>query len=293
MIKSMTGYGSFDLSIAEIDMSVEIKSVNNRYLDITTRLPKMLSHLEDKLTKTIKKHLSRGSISIIFRSQKDNGKTTQNQRLNEPQVEKYLNYIKKIQEKASFVENPDPVRILQLPDAIISGQTDEETKEKIDNAVLAAVENSLKQLISMQEQEGRALHEILKKYLAKIEPSLQKIKKLSSERRQDLCEEYREKIAKMIQGEIDENRILQEACILSEKLDISEECDRLESHIQQFELYLESDEAVGKRLTFLLQEMNREVNTIGSKANSLEISHLVVEMKNNLEILREQSQNVI
>lgn len=292
MIKSMTGYGSSDLSIAEIDMSIEIKSVNSRYLDVATRLPKLLSHLEERLIKTVKNKINRGSISIVFRSQKESGKIAQNQHLNEPQIEKYLNYIKRIQEKAIFVENPDPVRILQLPDAIISGQTDEKTQEKIDTAVLAAIEISLEQLIRMQKQEGRALYEIMKKYLSKIDPSLQEIKNLSSERRQNLGEEYREKIANLIQGQIDENRILQEAGILAEKLDISEECDRLESHIQQFGLYLESEDAVGKRLTFLLQEMNREVNTIGSKANHLKISHLAVEMKNNLEILREQSQNV-
>ena len=290
MIKSMTGYGRAKLSKDDREYQIEIKSVNHRYLDISVRIPKQLSYLEETIKKEIAKKVKRGKIDV-FVTFENNSLEGKEIKINTELAKAYIDELKKLAEKENILSDIQVTEISKYPDVlnIQSSQDDEKITEEVLETITIATDN----LVQMRETEGNKISEDLLKRLNIINKKVEEIAKLST----GLIEEYvvklEERINEILKNqEIDKTRLAQEVVIYADKCSIEEEVTRLNSHISQFKNLLNSNEAIGKKLDFIIQEMNREVNTIGSKSNCLEITNLVIELKTELEDVREQVQNI-
>ena len=290
MIKSMTGYGRAKLSKDDREYQIEIKSVNHRYLDISVRIPKQLSYLEETIKKEIAKKVKRGKIDV-FVTFENNSLEGKEIKINTELAKAYIDELKKLAEKENILSDIQVTEISKYPDVlnIQSSQDDEKITEEVLETITIATDN----LVQMRETEGNKISEDLLKRLNIINKKVEEIAKLST----GLIEEYvvklEERINEILKNqEIDKTRLAQEVVIYADKCSIEEEVTRLNSHISQFKNLLNSNEAMGKKLDFIIQEMNREVNTIGSKSNCLEITNLVIELKTELEDVREQVQNI-
>lgn len=290
MIKSMTGYGRAKLSKDDREYQIEIKSVNHRYLDISVRIPKQLSYLEETIKKEIAKKVKRGKIDV-FVTFENNSLEGKEIKINTELAKAYIDELKKLAEKENILSDIQVTEISQYPDVlnIQSSQDDEKITEEVLETITIATDN----LVQMRETEGNKISEDLLKRLNTINRKLEKIAKLST----GLIEEYvvklEERIKEILKNqEIDKARLAQEVVIYADKCSIEEEVTRLNSHISQFKNLLNSNEAIGKKLDFIIQEMNRETNTIGSKANNLEITNGVIDIKTEIENIREQVQNI-
>lgn len=290
MIKSMTGYGRAKLSKDDREYQIEIKSVNHRYLDISVRIPKQLSYLEETIKKEIAKKVKRGKIDafVTFENNSLEGKEI---KINTELAKAYINELKKLAEKENILSDIQVTEISKYPDVlnIQSSQDDEKITEEVLETITIATDN----LVQMRETEGNKISEDLLKRLNIINKKVEEIAKLST----GLIEEYvvklEERINEILKNqEIDKTRLAQEVVIYADKCSIEEEVTRLNSHISQFKNLLNSNEAIGKKLDFIIQEMNRETNTIGSKANNLEITNGVIDIKTEIENIREQVQNI-
>lgn len=286
MIKSMTGYGRAKLSKDDREYQIEIKSVNHRYLDISVRIPKQLSYLEETIKKEIAKKVKRGKIDVFV--------TFENNSLEGKEIKintELAKALKKLAEKENILSDIQVTEISKYPDVlnIQSSQDDEKITEEVLETITIATDN----LVQMRETEGNKISEDLLKRLNIINKKVEEIAKLST----GLIEEYvvklEERINEILKNqEIDKTRLAQEVVIYADKCSIEEEVTRLNSHISQFKNLLNSNEAIGKKLDFIIQEMNRETNTIGSKANNLEITNGVIDIKTEIENIREQVQNI-
>ena len=290
MIKSMTGYGRAKLSKDDREYQIEIKSVNHRYLDISVRIPKQLSYLEETIKKEIAKKVKRGKIDV-FVTFENNSLEGKEIKINTELAKAYIDELKKLAEKENILSDIQVTEISKYPDVlnIQSSQDDEKITEEVLETITIATDN----LVQMRGTEGNKISEDLLKRLNIINKKVEEIAKLST----GLIEEYVVKLEKRIKEilkteDVDKSRLAQEVVIYADKCSIEEEITRLKSHINQFKELLITDEAVGKKLDFLIQEMNRETNTIGSKANQLEIINYVVDIKTELENIREQIQNI-
>ena len=290
MIKSMTGYGRAKLSKDDREYQIEIKSVNHRYLDISVRIPKQLSYLEETIKKEIAKKVKRGKIDV-FVTFENNSLEGKEIKINTELAKAYIDELKKLAEKENILSDIQVTEISKYPDVlnIQSSQDDEKITEEVLETITIATDN----LVQMRETEGNKISEDLLKRLNIINKKVEKIAKLST----GLIEEYvvklEERINEILKNqEIDKTRLAQEVVIYADKCSIEEEVTRLNSHISQFKNLLNSNEAIGKKLDFIIQEMNRETNTIGSKANNLEITNGVIDIKTEIENIREQVQNI-
>ena len=294
MIKSMTGYGRAKLSKDDREYQIEIKSVNHRYLDISVRIPKQLSYLEETIKKEIAKKVKRGKIDV-FVTFENNSLEGKEIKINTELAKAYIDELKKLAEKENILSDIQVTEISKYPDVlnIQSSQDDEKITEEVLETITIATDN----LVQMRETEGNKisadLSEDLLKRLNIINKKVEEIAKLST----GLIEEYvvklEERIKEILKNqEIDKTRLAQEVVIYADKCSIEEEVTRLNSHISQFKNLLNSNEAIGKKLDFIIQEMNRETNTIGSKANNLEITNGVIDIKTEIENIREQVQNI-
>lgn len=290
MIKSMTGYGRAKLSKDDREYQIEIKSVNHRYLDISVRIPKQLSYLEETIKKEIAKKVKRGKIDV-FVTFENNSLEGKEIKINTELAKAYIDELKKLAEKENILSDIQVTEISKYPDVlnIQSSQDDEKITEEVLEAITIATDN----LVQMRETEGNKISEDLLKRLNIINKKVEEIAKLST----GLIEEYvvklEERINEILKNqEIDKTRLAQEVVIYADKCSIEEEVTRLNSHISQFKNLLNSNEAIGKKLDFIIQEMNRETNTIGSKANNLEITNGVIDIKTEIENIREQVQNI-
>ena len=290
MIKSMTGYGRAKLSKEDREYQIEIKSVNHRYLDISVRIPKQLSYLEEIIKKEIAKKVKRGKIDV-FVTFENNSLEGKEIKINTELAKAYINELKKLAEKENILSDIQVTEISKYPDVlnIQSSQDDEKITEEVLETITIATDN----LVQMRETEGNKISEDLLKRLNIINKKVEEIAKLST----GLIEEYvvklEERINEILKNqEIDKTRLAQEVVIYADKCSIEEEVTRLNSHISQFKNLLNSNEAIGKKLDFIIQEMNRETNTIGSKANNLEITNGVIDIKTEIENIREQVQNI-
>lgn len=290
MIKSMTGYGRAKLSKDDREYQIEIKSVNHRYLDISVRIPKQLSYLEETIKKEIAKKVKRGKIDV-FVTFENNSLEGKEIKINTELAKAYINELKKLAEKENILSDIQVTEISKYPDVlnIQSSQDDEKITEEVLETITIATDN----LVQMRETEGNKISEDLLKRLNIINKKVEEIAKLST----GLIEEYvvklEERIKEILKNqEIDKTRLAQEVVIYADKCSIEEEVTRLNSHISQFKNLLNSNEAIGKKLDFIIQEMNRETNTIGSKANNLEITNGVIDIKTEIENIREQVQNI-
>lgn len=292
MIKSMTGYGKALLSKNQREYQVEIKSVNHRYLDISIKMPKVLSYLEEEVKKQIAKKIKRGKVDV-FISFQNNGEEGKEIKINTEIAKIYIDELRKLAKQENLFSNIEVTEIAKLPDvlSIQNKQEDEEIKLELQEVVIEATN----QLVEMRTIEGSKLAEDLQQRMLQMNQKVMQISSLST----GLIDEYVVKLEGRIKEllktkEIDEARLAQEVVIYADKCSVEEEVTRLKSHISQFEKLLsnEKNEAIGKKLDFIVQEMNRETNTIGSKANNLEITNDVIDMKTQIENVREQIQNI-
>ena len=290
MIKSMTGYGRAKLSKDDREYQIEIKSVNHRYLDISVRIPKQLSYLEETMKKEIAKKVKRGKIDV-FVTFENNSLEGKEIKINTELAKAYIDELKKLAEKENILSDIQVTEISKYPDVlnIQSSQDDEKITKEVLETITIATDN----LVQMRETEGNKISEDLLKRLNTINKKVEEIAKLST----GLIEEYvvklEERIKEILKNqEIDKTRLAQEVVIYADKCSIEEEVTRLNSHISQFKNLLNSDEAIGKKLDFIIQEMNRETNTIGSKANNLEITNGVIDINTEIENIREQVQKI-
>ena len=277
MIKSMTGYGKSTLDINEREYQVEIKSVNHRYLDVNIRMPRSISYLEEEVRKIVTTKLRRGKIDIFitFNNNSSEGKDI---KINKEIAKIYISELKNLAQEENINANIEVTEISRLPDVlqISNKEDDDKIKEEIKQVVETAIDN----LISMRKVEGEKMAADIVERIDKIEEKIDKISTLST----GLIEEYvvklEDRIKELLKTEdIDKSRLAQEVVIYADKCSIEEEVTRLKSHIVQLKCLLHTNEAVGKQIDFLIQEMNRETNTIGSKANNLEITNSVITIK--------------
>jgi len=287
----MTGFGRYEGEFEGKKFYVEIHSVNSRYLNIYFNITNELNFLQDAVNNLLKNKISRGKVSykIIF---SDTDDSVINKTINKGVLKNYINELRSIKDEFNLDNDLNISDLIQLPD-IFTTNSEELINSKLSEKILSCTEGALNNLIEMQVKEGEYIKRSFIKILKNIEQENLSIKKLQKNNVSEHLSKLKDRVTKLLNTKKIENRsIEQEIVLLADKLDISEENERLSSHIDQFNNYLEYDENVGKRLIFLLQEMLREVTTIGSKANSSEISQKVVELKNQLEILREQCQNI-
>ena len=288
MIKSMTGFGKSSLINTKREYQMEIKSVNHRYLDINIRMPRQLIYLEETIKKEIASKIKRGKIEvyITFENKGSNIVT-----LNKKLAKIYIEQLKQLAEETNISPEINVLEVAKMPD--IFNVTSDENDEEIKQEIIELTNNATTKLVEMRKFEGIKIAQDLQNRVELINNKIIKISKISTR----LIEEYIVKLEKGIKEilkteDIDKNRLAQEVVIYADKCSIEEEITRLKSHINQFKELLITDEAVGKKLDFLIQEMNRETNTIGSKANQLEIINYVVDIKTELENIREQIQNI-
>ena len=290
MIKSMTGYGRANVSKNEREYQIEIKSVNHRYLDVSVKMPRQLSYLEETIKKEISSKVKRGKIDVFvtFENNSAEGKEI---KINTELAKAYIDELKKLAEKENILADIQVTDISKYPDVLnIQNSQDDET---IKEEVIETIKNATENLVQMREVEGTKISEDLTERLDKIQLKINEISKLST----GLIEEYvvklEERIKEILKNqEVDKSRLAQEVVIYADKCSIEEEVTRLNSHISQFKTLLSSNEAIGKKLDFIVQEMNRETNTRGSKANKLEITNGVIDIKTEIENIREQVQNI-
>ena len=291
MIRSMTGYGKGILNIEGREYQVEIKSVNHRYLDINIKMPRTLSYLEEVVKKEISEKIKRGKIDV-FITFENNCQEGKNIKINKELAKIYINQLKELAQEENISNNIEAIDIAKFPD-ILTIKIDEED-EKIKNEIIQATQEATDKIIEMKSIEGQKIAQDLLMRIEKIENKIEEISKKST----GLIEEYVVKLEKRIKEilkieEVDKTRLAQEVVIYADKCSIEEEITRLKSHIYQFKnLIADNNETIGKKLDFIIQEMNRETNTIGSKANNLEITNGVIDIKTELEDIREQIQNI-
>jgi len=288
----MTGFSRYENQNEDLTCKVEIRSVNNRFIDINTRLPKTLAPLELPLKKIVKAKCARGSFDITIMVQK-NGDTETNLEVtpNLPLANEYLNAFKKIQEGLSLKGTIDINTVLSQRDVVKTEA--KKVEDSCEEIVMQTVDKALTQLIKMREEEGKNLE---KDILNQIN-SIKNLGKSISEKQSITVQQFQSKLNEKIQAltsgiEINPDRIAQESALLADRCDVTEELVRLESHLEQFNLLVASPEPQGRKLEFLTQEINREVNTTGSKTIDLEVSKAVIEMKSCLEKIREQLANI-
>lgn len=291
MIRSMTGYGRGKFSNNGREYTVEIKTINHRYNDISIKMPRYLNFLEDRLRQYISKSISRGKIDIYV-TLNNFSNEGRNIKIDKQLASFYIQEMKSLVDEYGIPNDITATSLMNLPDIIsIENDTDENIFwEELRQSTDIALQN----IISAREKEGERLANDIKERITKIEENIFQIEKSSN----GLLEEYRKKIETRIQELkidkiIDENRISAEIVLFADKSSIAEELTRLKSHIKSLKEMIEGKTIpIGKKLDFLIQEMNREVNTIGSKANCLEITKYIIDTKNEIENIREQIQNI-
>ena len=293
MIKSMTGFGRSEYSDGKRNITVEIKSVNHRYSDISVKMPRRYGFAEDKVKNIVKSRLRRGKIevSIMVENITENDI---NIKLNEPIARQYYENIKTLQSTFELCGDISLRLLATMPD-VMKAIPDVDDEEEITGAILIPVEEAAANLENMRTIEGEKLAEDLLIKGENIKTLLDKIAERAPLVVVDYTAKLRERIAELLAGSavVPEDRILTEAAIFADKCAIDEEITRLNSHLLQLKKIIGSDnEAEGKKLDFLVQEMNREANTIGSKANDITITNYMLEIKSEIEKIREQVQNI-
>ena len=290
MIKSMTGYGRGKLESDGREFIVEIKSINHRYNDTSIKMPRYLSFLEDKVRQYVTKSISRGKIEVYI-SVNNISAESKNVVIDKELAGEYVNAMRDMIALYGLKDDISASSLMRLPDIIKN--EDIEDEEAYWEPLKNTLDTALKNIEEARENEGTRLKSDILERLNIISEYVDTVKEKSA----GLLEEYRNKLTNRVyelnaNGIVDENRIGIEVVLFADKSSICEEVTRLKSHIASLEKMLDVDGPIGKKIDFLVQEMNRETNTIGSKANSIGITNYVVEMKNEIENIREQVQNI-
>ena len=291
MVRSMTGFGRAKQQINSLDITVEIKSVNHRYFEFSARLPRMYNFLEEKLKSFLAGSISRGKVevSVLIEDNTENATVIE---INREYADAYIAALKNLS-KEYKIKNDIKTSSLAGNNEIFKVRRQVIEDEVISNAVLTVAKEALDNFIEMRTVEGERLLNDVKSRTAFILEKVEFIEKRSPETVKLYKERIEQKIKELLEDtSIDEQRILTEVAIFADKVAVAEETVRLRSHIKQFEDLMSDDQPVGRKLDFIVQEMNRETNTIGSKAQDIEIAHTVVDIKSEIEKIREQIQNM-
>ncbi len=287
----MTGFGRCLESVYGKTIIVEIKSVNHRYYEFSSRVPRSCGYLDEKLKSFIQGKVSRGKIDVGVSIQSD-GVSDEKIEVNSEVAKGYITALRSANEELGLEDDLTLSRIMRLPD-IFDVKKIEEDEETVWNEVKSVAEKALERFIAMREAEGEKMREDILSRLDYITELVEKIEKKSPETTEKYRKKLFDKISEVLKDtNVDEQRILTEAAIFSEKTAVDEETVRLRSHINQCREMLSMNEAVGRKLDFLIQEFNREANTIGSKCQDIEITKVVVDLKSEIEKIREQVQNI-
>ena len=289
-MKSMTGFGRANTEKNSRQYIVEIKSVNHKYSDITVKAPRNLMFLEDKIKKAILNKVSRGKIDVWI-NYLNYGADGKKVIINKELAKLYIEELKTLAKENNIEQEIKVTEISKFPDVLNIEET--ENQEEIEDELLECVNKALDQFVQMREKEGNKIKEDLENRISNVEENIQKICECSSGLVQEYVVKLEERIKEILKTDIvDQNRLAQEIVIYSDKCSVEEELTRLKSHSIQFRELINKNEPVGKKLDFLIQEMNREVNTMGSKSGSIEITNCVIDLKTILEDIREQIQNI-
>lgn len=291
MLKSMTGYGRCEMPEEGRKVLVEIKSVNHRYSDYTVKLPRYYGFLEDRIRKKVSEAISRGKVDIFVSIENYNDNDTEIS-LKEDYAKNYIETLYALRDKFGLKDDISVTSVARNQD-IFNVERKQEDEEEIWKAVEPALSGALSAFVAMRAREGERIQADLQQRIEYMKTLAVKI----DERSPETVSEYKDKLYSKIKEiladkEIDEARILTEVAIFADKVAINEEMVRLSSHFEEFYNIISANEPAGRKLDFLIQEINREINTTGSKANDIEIAKLVVELKAETEKLREQIQNI-
>ena len=291
MIHSMTGYGRAVKTLNGREITVEMRSVNNRFLDCSVKMPRAFSYAEDAVKQKIKEQVSRGKVDVFISVNALEGENVKIS-LNRPVLEGYLAALRTI---ASDYEVRDDISVTALsryPDVFVVEKPEEDEKQNIAD-IVSVTQEAIENYNAMRATEGAALAANLRAHAAVILRYVEKVEERSPVTVAEYRTRLENKLREVLESTtIDESRIVTEAAIFADKVAVDEETVRLRSHLSQLETLLSGGGAIGRKLDFLLQEMNREANTIGSKGNDLEQARNVVEIKAELEKIREQIQNI-
>lgn len=292
MAKSMTGFGMGEYKDDKYNISVECKTINHKYLDVNPRLPRKVSFLEDRLRQLVKDYISRGRVDMFI---KFDTVSSSGAKLvyDEDLAKQYFEILKRIKDGFDLKQEINPVEISKFPE-VVSVTEAEDDEEILWNALREASEKALMSLSNMRKEEGTKLEKDIRERSNLLEKYIYDVERFSN----TVVEDYRDRLNQRI-GEIlenpalvDEARLAQEVAIYADKSSITEEIVRFRSHINQLRNTIVNDDSIGRKLDFLIQEMNREVNTIGSKSSAIDITNLVIQIKAELEKIREQVQNI-
>jgi uncharacterized protein (TIGR00255 family) len=290
MVISMTGFGRSKAESDVFSVNVEVKTVNHRFCEMNIRMPRQLLKIEDRMKKKLSQHIRRGRVEVYV-SLEGEGIVTRKVQVDWKLLEEYYQFVKQVREKYD-VEGTVTLHDLLSRSELLHIEESEVGNEELENLVLAATEEAANVLKQMRMAEGEELKKDMHAILAQLETNVVDLQKFAPFVVQSYKERLTKRMEEFINGQLDETRILTEVAVFADKADINEEVTRLNSHIQQFLLALKSMDPIGRKLDFLVQEMNREANTIGSKANDSNIAKLVVDIKSLLEKLKEQVQNI-
>lgn len=290
-MRSMTGYGKAEYKDGVIALTVEAKSVNNRFLDFNPKYPRIFTALDDVIRRTVSNKVKRGKLDLFINFEKQ-GENAVSLKVDSDLAKAYILAAKEISKKTGVKNDYKVTSLMKLPD-IVKQQQDDLDLEAFTPILISTIESALDNLNSMRDYEGEKLKGDLLFRVSTIETLVSEIKKHAPK----VAEEYRvkliERVKEALQGvQVDENRLLQEVAIFADKSNIDEELTRLNSHVSQFRKICESEGEIGKKLDFLVQEFNREANTVCSKSNDINITDNALALKCEIEKVREQIQNI-
>ncbi|HLQ66838.1 MAG TPA: YicC/YloC family endoribonuclease [Candidatus Limnocylindrales bacterium] len=292
----MTGYGRGEALTDGLRIAAEIRSVNHRFCEVSARLPRAFSAFEGDARKIVQDQVSRGKLSLVVTWGADGedgaGEPGGTLTLDERAADRYMELLRRVQAKYGLSGEVDLRTFASLPN-LFSWEEPGRSGEFYLGLLREVVEKATRELIKMKETEGEALKKDLAARVSLVRKRVARIRERAPERVRETHEKMKDRVRILIgEAEIPEDRLLMEIALLSDRLDCTEECVRLEAHCDHFLKYLDEESAPGRKLNFLLQEMNREINTIGSKSNDVAIVEQVVEVKEELERIREQVQNI-
>ena len=291
MIKSMTGYGKSEQTIDSLNVTVEIKSVNHRYFEFSARVPREYGFLEEKLKKYCNSLITRGKVECYV-SVEDLEEREMEVNVNETLAAGYVKALKELSERFGLKDDISAVTLSRYPDVITLHKASED-EERIWNAVKTVAETAVSKFIEMRETEGSKLRGDILSRADYIIECVEFIEGRSPETVREYNEKLKQRMKELLgDAAVDEQRLLNEAAIYADKIAVDEETVKLRSHISQLRDFMNSSEAIGRKLDFLVQEINREANTIGSKAQDVDIAKKVIAIKAEVEKIREQVQNI-
>ena len=291
MIKSMTGYGSAKGTAAGLALSVELKSVNNRYLDVSVKLRRTLMFAEEPVRSAVAKHITRGKVDVFITADASQSDSVE-VRVNEALLRGYISALGEVRDKFSLTDDMSLMSLCRLPE-VLSTERRELDADELTSGLLAILEEALSGYDAMREREGEKLRDDV---LGRID-EIGRLTGIVEERSPQTVAEYRarleQRLRETLEGmSVDDSRVLTECAIFADRVAVDEETVRLRSHLSQLKAMASGESPIGRKMDFLIQELNRESNTIGSKCQSADIARVVVDLKAEIEKIREQIQNV-